>query len=199
MTPDQIAARLQRIESEDDLCVRAQRVAMLVSDRFRERGYETAVVGGSAIEFYTSGDYMSGDVDLAFVGKTRPEPRQIAEALAPLGSSTGSVRTFKIGGIFVDVLGELDTWANTPLREMRGDDGGLLRLIQPEDLLPHRILVATYPTEQPQAMAAARKLLAVCRSGVVEVDWSEMRRVADLPAYQVGKELDQLLNESLAP
>ena len=64
----------------------------------------------------------------------------------------------------------MDTWANTPLREMRGDDGGLLRLIQPEDLLPHRLLVATYSTEQPQAMAAARKLLAVCRSGKVEVD-----------------------------
>ena len=197
MTPDQIAARLRGIEGEDDLCIRAQRVAMLVSDRFRALGYEIAVVGGSAIEFYTSGDYMSGDVDLAFVGKTRPEPRRIAEALAPLGNSTGSIRTFKIGGIFVDILGELDTWANTPLREMRGDDGGLLRLIQPEDLLPHRLLVATYPTEQPQAMAAARKLLAVCRSGAVEVDWAEMRRVADLPAYGVGRELDRLLQEDL--
>ena len=195
MTPDQIAARLRRIKAEDDLCVRAQRVAMLVADRFRALGYETAVVGGSAIEFYTSGDYMSGDVDLAFVGKSRPEPRRIAEALAPLGSSTGSIRTFKVGGIFVDILGELDTWAQTPLRELHGEDGELLRLIQPEDLLPHRLLVATYPTEQPQAMAAARKLLAVCRSGRVEVDWEEMRRVAALPAYQVEKELERLLQE----
>lgn len=195
MTPDQIAARLRRIDGETDLCIRAQRVAMLVADCFRERGYETAVVGGSAIEFYTSGDYMSGDVDLAFVGNARPEPRMIAETLAPLGSSTGSIRTFKIGGVFVDILGELDTWATTPLRELRGEDGGLLRLIQPEDLLPHRILVATYPTEQPQAMAAARKLLAVCLRGEVEVDWTEMRRVAALPAYGVEKELARMMNE----
>ena len=195
MTPDQIADHLRRIETEDDLCVWAQRVAMLVADRFRELGYETAVVGGSAIEFYTSGDYMSGGGDIAFIGKTRPEPRRIAEALSPLGNSTGSIRTFQIGGIFVDILGELDTWAKTPLRELRGGDGGLLRLIQPEDLLPHRLLVATYPTEQPQAMAAAKKLLAVCRRGEVQVDWTEMRRVAALPAYGVEKELERLLSE----
>ena len=166
-----------------------------MADRFRELGYETAVVGGSAIEFYTSGDYMSGDVDIAFVGKSRPEPRAIVEALAPLGSGTGSSRTFKIGGIFVDILGELDTWANTPLREMRSEDGSLLRLIQPEDLLPHCILVATYPTEQPQAMATARKLLAVCLRGQVTVDWAEMRRVAALPAYEVADALERLIAE----
>ena len=194
MSPEQITTKLRRIDQEADLCQRAMLVAMLVSGRFREMGYETAVVGGSAIEFYTSGDYMSGDVDLAFVGKVRPEPRAIAEALAPLGVSAGTIRTFKIGGIFVDILGELDTWANTALREMRGEDGTLLRLIQPEDLLPHQILVATYPTEQPQAMQAARKLLAVCLKGSVQVDWTEMRRVAALPAYAVAEELDLFHN-----
>ena len=195
MSPEQITAKLHRIEAENDLCQRAMLVALLVSEQFRERGYETAVVGGSAIEFYTSGDYMSGDVDLAFVGRTRPEPRAIAETLTPLGVSTGTIRTFKIGGIFVDLFGELDTWAKTPLREMRGEDGSLLRLIQPEDLLPHRLLVATYPTEQPQAMRAARQLLAVCLRGTVQVDWEEMRRVAALPAYGVAAELNRLLNE----
>lgn len=195
MTATQIADRLHRIENETDLCVRAQRVATLTAERFRQFGFETAVVGGSAIEFYTAGDYMSGDVDLAFVGKARPEPRTIAEALAPLGTSTGSVRTYKIGGIFVDVLGELDTWANTPLRELIDEEGALLRLIQPEDLLPHRILVATYPTEQPAAMQAARKLLAVCLQGKVVVDWDEMRRVAALPAYKVERELARLMHE----
>ncbi len=194
MTADEIAIRLRRIENETDLCIRAQRVATLAAGQFRRFGYETAVVGGSAIEFYTAGDYMSGDVDLAFVGKTRPEPRTIAEALTPLGTSTGSIRTFKIGGIFVDVLGELDTWANTPLRELVDENGDVLRLIQPEDLLPHRLLVATYPTEQPKAMEAARKLLAVCLQGKVVVDWDELRRVAALPAYKVGDELARLMN-----
>ena len=198
LTADEIATRLRRIESETDLCVRAQRVATLVAERFRAFGYETAVVGGSAIEFYTAGDYMSGDVDLAFVGKTRPEPRAIAEAMSALGTSTGSIRTFKIGGIFVNIFGELDTWANTPLRELIDEEGGRLRLIQPEDLLPRRILVATYPTEQPKAMEAARKLLAVCLQGKVVVDWDEMKRVAALPAYQVEGELARMMNEPIA-
>ncbi len=48
-------------------------------------------------------------------------------------------------------------------------------------------------------MAAARKLLAVCCSGKVEIDWDELRRVADSLAYQVGKELDRLLSESHDP
>ena len=199
MSPEQIAAKLRRIGEETDLCQRALLVAMLVAGRFRDLGYETAVVGGSAIEFYTSGDYMSGDVDLAFVGKIRPEPRTIAEALAPLGEAAGTIRTFKIGGIFVDILGELDTWADTPLRELRGEDSDLVRLIQPEDLLPHRLLVATYPTEQPLAMQAARKLLAVCLRGEVQVDWVEMRRVAALPAYGVAEALTRLLGEAQSP
>ena len=195
MTPDQITARLKRVGMENNLCARALLVAMLVTDRFRELGYQLVVVGGSAIEFYTSGDYMSGDVDLAFISRSRPEPRQIAEALSPLGKSTGTLRTFEVGGIFVDILGELDTWAQTPLREMSSEDGGLVQIIQPENLLPHRLLIATYPTEQPQAMAAARKLLAACLSGKVEVDWAEMRRVAALPAYQVESALERLMSE----
>ena len=199
MTPDQIAARLRRIDTEVDLCVRAQRVAMLVSDRFRAVGLRNRRRGRFSHRVLHVGrlhERRRGH-RLCRQGTSRTPPDR--RGPCPAGRSTGSIRTFKVGGIFVDVLGELDTWANTPLREMRGDDGGLLRLIQPEDLLPHRLLVATYPTEQPSAMAAARKLLAVCRSGKVEIYWDELRRVAELPAYQVGRELDRLLGESPDP
>jgi len=35
----------------------------LVTALFRERDWEMVIVGGSAIEFYTEGQYMSGDME----------------------------------------------------------------------------------------------------------------------------------------
>lgn len=51
------------IESETDASARALLLAALVSEEFRARDFEPVIVGGSAIEFYTDGAYMSGDVE----------------------------------------------------------------------------------------------------------------------------------------
>ena len=67
-----IDAQLREIEAGQDLARKALQLAMLVATVFRERGYEMVVVGGSAIEFYTDGAYMSGDIDLCFWQKPRP-------------------------------------------------------------------------------------------------------------------------------
>ena len=63
MTVEAIAAARADIESTDDLLARAMKLAGLVTTLFRERGVSLVVVGGSAVEFYTEGGYMSGDID----------------------------------------------------------------------------------------------------------------------------------------
>ena len=51
------------IEATGDLLERALKLSGLVTTLFQEHGFPLVVVGGSAVEFYTEGGYMSGDVD----------------------------------------------------------------------------------------------------------------------------------------
>ena len=190
-----IEAQLRSIEAEPDLVEKALRLAFLVSAVFAEAGRETVIVGGSAIEFFTDGDYMSGDLDVCFTTGPRPAPRLIAEVMSRLGCSDRSARSFKVAGLFVDVLGEVETLARTPFRRITSSDGRQsLLLAKPEDLLAERLLVAVYPTKNDEALACAKKLAAAGLAGLVAVDWEEARRVAARPEYRVEKEFTELLD-----
>ncbi|MGE3309298.1 MAG: hypothetical protein AB7O66_04950 [Limisphaerales bacterium] len=63
MEPEVVQKALREICAEADPTVRNLEVAALCCAVFRDRGVELVVVGGSAIEFYTEGAYLSGDVD----------------------------------------------------------------------------------------------------------------------------------------
>ncbi|WP_461783421.1 hypothetical protein [Prosthecobacter sp.] len=76
MTTAEITSALDVIRAETDLNAKALLMAGLVSELFRERGFEPVVVGGSAIEFYTDGAYMSGDTDICWAGLWPPTPEQ---------------------------------------------------------------------------------------------------------------------------
>lgn len=75
MTTVEITAALAVIRDEADLNSKSLLLAGLVSELFRERGFEPVVVGGSAIEFYTDGAYMSGDTDISWTGWSMPSPK----------------------------------------------------------------------------------------------------------------------------
>jgi hypothetical protein len=127
--------QIREIEAEPDLARKALRLAMLVAAAFRAIGYETVVVGGSAIEFFTDGDYMSGDVDICFRDRSRPALRVIGDVMARLGAKGSSVRTFQVAGLFVDILGEVESLARTEFRRIASADGRESVLVaKPEDL-----------------------------------------------------------------
>jgi hypothetical protein len=60
-----------------------------------------------------------------------------------------------------------------------------VRLISPEDLVLERVLVSVYPHADEPAERCARKLIAVALSGQVEIDWQEVRRLAECPEYGI--------------
>lgn len=185
--------QLRLVEQETDLARKALRLAMLVASLFREAGCETVVVGGSAIEFYTNGDYMSGDVDVCFLLRGRPELRVVADLMGKVGA-TGGPRSFKVAGLFVDILGEVETLAQTQFRKISDPSTGQYVLLsKPEDLLAERMLMALYPARDDESLACAKKLVSAGLAGVVEIDWPEAMRVAALPEYRVEKELAELV------
>jgi len=85
MTAEDIRRALDDITAEVDPTLKHLKLASLISAGSRERGIELVVVGGSAIEFYTEGAYVSGDLDLCLISPTRLESTrsQACRSLCP--------------------------------------------------------------------------------------------------------------------
>ena len=184
-----IDARLADIRAEQDQNRKNLLVAEIVCEFFRRVGADPVIVGGSAVEFYTEGTYVSGDVDICFNGPRLPSPRERESVLSEVGSSLG-VRNWDVAGVLVDLLGAVETCARTPFQEI-----GKLKPIQIEDLIAERILIATVPRYSEERWKVAKLLLAVALNKLVEFDRGELERVANSAHYRVGSELKRLIDE----
>lgn len=194
MKRDEINAALTDIRLEKDPTLKAQKLASLCSTAFRERGIELVVVGGSAIEFYTDGAYLSGDVDLCVLKSPQPISLRLRQEIMGSLDGQGGPRSWKVAGLFVDLLGALEVTATTPVRQLQAPYG-LINLIPPEELLVERVLISIYPQANEEAQACARQLLAVALAGKMDVDWREVRRLAQLPGYAILPQLKQVATE----
>lgn len=193
--PETARNRLDRILLESDPVARQLLLAALVSELFRERGFEPVVVGGSAIEFYTEGAYVSGDIDLTFDSARLPSPAERAEVMAGLLGATGNTRTWKIGDCYLDLLGMVEAFATGSFRTLETPEGRLT--LQPvEDLLAERVFIAR-GMGQPndEAESCARKLIAFALANPDAVDWSKAEEIADSAAYRCGDELRAMRTE----
>lgn len=194
MKPAVINAALEDIRAEQDPTLKAQKLASLCSAAFRERGIELVVVGGSAIEFYTEGAYTSGDVDLCVLKPERPIPLRLRQQVMGELSGQGGPRSWEVAGLFVDLLGVVEQEARTPVRQVQAPFGPV-NLLDPEELLVERILISIYPTPNASAGACARELLMVALGGAVQMDWAEIRRLAESADYKVFDEVQRLVRE----
>ena len=75
------------IEATGDLLERALKLSGLVTTLFQEHGFPLVVVGGSAVEFYTEGGYMSGDVDFCRMSLKAIPLRLMSDIMLRLGGS----------------------------------------------------------------------------------------------------------------
>ncbi len=196
METERVQSALQLVESESDLNSKALLLAGLVSELFRERGFEPVVVGGSAIEFYTDGAYMSGDTDICWTGSRTPTPDERGEIMHQIpGSRRKGTRSWQIAGLWVDLLGELSRYGNSPHFAMRTPLGQVV-LLTVEELLAERVFAAQkwtgFNAEDDQC---ARKLLACVLREQIPCDWTEARRIAALPAYRCADELETMRRE----
>ena len=178
------------IGSTPDLLERALKLSGVVSTLFSEAGWPLMVVGGSAIEFYTEGAYMSGDIDFC---RRRIEPiplRQAQELMGRLGAM-GGPRSWKVGGLFVDLLGLLENESVSPARELQTPYGPV-SLIPAELQLVERVLSATYPAKDMGMYDTSKKIMAVGLAGEAPFDWDEVCRLAALPSFRVLDEVKAL-------
>lgn len=194
MTSAEIQTALADITAEMDPTLKHLKLASLVSATFRERGIELVVVGGSAIEFYTEGAYVSGDLDLCVASSREPLTVLLRQQLMGALGAKGGPRSWDVSGIYVDVLGAFENLAKTKIREIAAPFGDV-RISPVEELIVERILVSVYPSDYPPARECAKKILAAALQGEVETDWREVRRLAESPAYKNWPQVKELIDE----
>ena len=186
-----IKAAMADIESTSDLLERALKLSGLITTLFQRHGFPLVVVGGSAVEFYTEGGYMSGDIDFCRKTLNAIPPRLMQEIIAELGGK-GVARSWEVCGLYVDLLGILENESVLPNRELE-TPYGTVRIIPPELALVERILIAYYPPSAEQLVTARKMMVAAL--GDANFNWNEAERLAALPSFGVLEELRKLRME----
>ena len=186
-----VKSAVAEIEATTDMLERALKLSGLITTMFQQRGFSLVVVGGSAVEFYTEGGYMSGDIDFCRRSLNAIPPRVMQEVIAELGGK-GVSRSWVVCGLCVDLLGFLECETVLPLRELE-TPYGVVKLIPPELALVERVLIANYPPS-PELTVTAKKMM-VAAMGDPHFDWNEAERLAALPDFGVLAELRALKEE----
>lgn len=184
-----IAAARADIESTEDLLLRAIKLSGVITTLFMKRGIPLVVVGGSAVEFYTVGGYMSGDIDFCRRSLKAPSLRLIKEILEPLdGKCVG--RNWMVCGLFVDLLGIVETETYKDFAKVE-TPYGTVSMIPPELSLVERVF---YAMESEESVASARQMMVAALADE-KFDWNEAERLAALPDFKVLDELNKLKSE----
>lgn len=164
MKPDDVQKALAKARSK------AERSLWFGALLARELGTEIVIVGGSAIEVYTSGKYVSGDLDL--VGEREP--------MVSLLERWGFRREGRLW-----TRTELSLWVDPVGREYAGDTRrlrivetpyGRVRLASIEDLIAKRLIeTKVWPRGGTELFDQA---LALASEYSDQVDWDYVSAVA---------------------
>ncbi len=193
MEADKIKSALADVTAEQDPTLKSAKLASLCSALWAERGVELVVVGGSAIEILTEGAYASGDLDMCHATRVSLPVRERMEIMGLLDAK-GGPRNWQVAGMFVDVLGPVESFAHTPYRRVEAPYGSFL-VMKPEDLLVERVLMSFYLGEDKTARDCAKVLAAVALRKEIEINWDEVRRLANLPEYRNLPQCVKLVKE----
>jgi hypothetical protein len=193
MDSEKIKSALADVTAEQDPTLKSAKLASLCSALWAERGVELVVVGGSAIEILTEGAYASGDLDMCHANRATLPIQERQEVMGLLGAK-GGPRNWQVAGMFVDVLGPAESFARTPFRRIEAPYGDFL-VMKPEDLLVERVLMSYYTGENKTARDCAKILTAVALRKEIEMNWDEVRRLANLPEYRNLPQCVQLVKE----
>ncbi len=189
MDDDAVKLALADIEATDDLLERALKLAGLVTTLFAERGFPLVVVGESAVEFYTEGNYMSGDIDFCRKTLKSPSPRLVQEIAERLGGR-GVGRNWIVCGLYLDFLGLLESETSRSERIVETPFGKVF-LLPPELCLVERVLFAE---QDKECEASARQMMAAVLHDPA-FDWQEARRLAASRDFDVLDRLEVMKTE----
>ena len=193
MDAAKIKSALADITAEQDPTLKSAKLASLCSALWLERDVELVVVGGSAIEILTEGAYASGDLDMCHATKASLSVAERKEIMGLLDAK-GGPRNWQVAGMYLDLLGPVESFARTPFRRVEAPYGSIL-VMKPEDLIVERVLMTFYLGESQTALDCAKKFISVSLTRGMAVNWIEVRRLANLPEYRNLQQCEKLVKE----
>jgi hypothetical protein len=163
-TTREVEAALNQAAGED------QRILFFVALLRKEAGLgldDIVVVGGSAIELYTEGSYVSGDIDIC-------APREpLATALAAWGFKRPGREWARLDWrVVLDIVGRFPSGSMRHTRVLDTPYGSV-RVGAVEDLIVRRLALVKFWNE-PQEYQNARLLIAL-----PGLDWEYLSETAD--------------------
>ena len=193
MDASKIKSAVADITAEQDPTLKSAKLASLCSALWAERGVELVVVGGSAIEILTEGAYASGDLDMCHANKSTLSVEERKEIMGLLDAK-GGPRNWQVAGMYLDLLGPAESFARTSFRRIEAPYGSFL-VMKPEDLLVERVLMSFYLGANETARNCAKVLASVALRNEIEMNWDEVKRVANQPEYRNLPECAKLVKE----
>ncbi|MGQ9532278.1 MAG: UbiD family decarboxylase [Desulfotomaculales bacterium] len=154
MRPGEYGAEIERLCSEPDRLRRKLRFVGLLSRLLEAEGVLPILVGGTALEFYTFGEYSTADVDLVLSGREKA-----ARVLEMLGFRREGRHWYSA---------DLDIAVEIPDNVLAGAlektvtvsvEGEKVRVIGPEDLIVDRLAAAKFWKTRTDLEWAATVLL----------------------------------------
>lgn len=150
-----------------------------ISERMDE---DLILVGGGAVEFYSDGWYVSGDLDIITTNR-----RKLASVLLELGYERLSERHYLNGGIFIDIVG---SYFDRRSDEIAIKGTGLsLRVISLEDIILDRLCACVHWVSNTDCEQAGYLLSAF--QNKLDMNYLMKRATED----EVLDKLEELLNE----
>lgn len=145
----------------------------LISERLREVGIDTILVGGACVSIYTNNEYQSFDLDFV----THATVKEIKPLLSKLGFHPASSRHFSRSDcpLFIEFVAPPAAVGKEPLKDQKRMKGkfGTLVLMTPADCVKDR-LAAYYHWRDQQALGQAVMVAKAQKIDLHEVKrWSE--------------------------
>lgn len=133
------AERIRKVISDtsSDPLIKRIKLGTLISEAFSERGIDIILTGGSAVEFYTAGNYMTGDMDFHVRENSQKE-----EIMRELGFS-GQGRNFYLEDAYVEFI-STEYMGSKDRALIQKNEFGTLKIIGLEDILLDRIRGAKF-------------------------------------------------------
>ena len=157
-------------------------LAALISEKFKDRGIVSVVVGGAAVAFYSKEAYTTADVDIVLAGDTK---KDIEEIMSSLGfTRTSTYRHFEhplysfvvefppspvqVGGKIIEKVNEIDLGKRK------------VKIIRIEDIIMDRI-IAGVEWRDKQSVAQAKLLWQTNKE---QIDHKYLTKFAKNEGYQ---------------
>lgn len=169
----------------------ARFIALLSLEVLKRSGVRPIVVGGMALELYTSGQYQTGDIDIK-------APASVKEILVELGfKKAGRTYYNEALDIFVDWLGSglaegPEAEAKTYLIGLDENKKHVVRVVSREDLIIDRLNAAKWWEDVDSCMWARLLVKMSAMSGeLLDIEYLKQRAKKD----DVADFLDKILND----